>query len=88
MEGWGIERGIPGVKFRNGDWQMRREGRGIKKVTKQAGGCFLSHFLVYKLLIYTAKEVPQPQLDEAFGLLKVNPRALSPCWKSISIPRR
>ena len=29
---------------------------------------------------YTANEVPHPQVEEALGLVKVNPRLLSPPW--------
>ena len=33
-------------------------------------------------------ELPQPQVPEAFGLLKMNPRPMSPSWKSTSTPFR
>jgi hypothetical protein len=33
-------------------------------------------------------DVPQPQVDVAFGLLKVKPRFSSPWTKSTSIPSR
>jgi hypothetical protein len=36
----------------------------------------------------TAKEVPHPQVEEAFGLLNTNPRASKPVPQSISIPCR
>jgi len=37
-------------------------------------------------LIYTAKEVPHPQVLDALGFLKVKPRAFNPFSQSICIP--
>ena len=37
---------------------------------------------------YTPNEDPQPQVEDAFGLLKVKPRLFKPFSQSISIPAR
>ena len=44
---------------------------------------FLTHELPKN---QTAKEEPQPQDEEAFGLLKVKPRLFKPLSQSICIP--
>lgn len=43
---------------------------------------------IISLIFYAEKELPQPHVLEALGLLKVNPRASRPFLKSTSIPAR
>ncbi len=57
---------------------------------KQSGQCISAlRRLPAKGSKYQAeKEVPQPQVSVAFGLLKEKPRLLSPSSQSISMPSR
>jgi hypothetical protein len=41
---------------------------------------------VFILKIYTANDVPHPQVLEALGLVNVNPRLFNPPCQSICIP--
>ena len=45
-------------------------------------------FFMLSNQFYTAKELPQPQVAEALGLLKMNPLASRPFFQSISIPNK
>jgi len=54
----------------------------------QKGSPISAALLIYYLYLYTAKEVPQPQVLEALGFLKVNPLEFNPSCQSISMPIR
>ena len=45
-------------------------------------------FFMLSNQFYTANELPQPQVAEALGLLKMNPLASRPFFQSISIPNK
>ncbi len=49
---------------------------------------FILPFVQTLKIIYTANEVPHPQVVLALGFLKVNPRLFSPSCQSTCIPSR